>query len=228
MKKQKINVWIILKDGLILFAISTVLVLIANAGFNLLKDKGIKDDPLVTAIHQDKWDELKKHAESGKHALDILDGHKRTALMQAAYVNYRLPKRLKEADEKRAPMVALLLKHGSPIDAQDKHDWTALMWASWSGMPTVVEELLKANASFTPAGTQGYTALALAAMRGKDQIVQQLLENGADHSVTTKTGQTPLDLAQTEMAKYLSDSESDTEKKARFEKTITLLEEAAQ
>lgn len=224
MKKQKINVGVILKDGLILFAISTVLVVIANTGFDLLKDKGIKDDPLVTAIHQDKLEELKKYAESGKHALDILDGHKRTALMQASYGNYNLPKRLKEADEKRAKMVALLIEHGSAIDAQDKHDWTALMWASWSGMPTVVEELLAANASLTPAGKQGFTALSLAAMRGKDQVVKKLLEKGASRTAVTKAGKTPLDLAKAEMAKYSSNSESDQEKKARYEKTIVLLE----
>ena len=224
MKKPKINVKIILIDGLILFAISTVLVLIANAGFSLLKDSGIKDDPLVTAIHQGKLDELQKHAESGDHELDILDGHSRTALMQASFVNYNTPKSLKEADEKRAAMVALLLKHGAPIDAVDKDGWTALMWASWSGMPTVVEELLEANASVTPAGTQGYTAISLAAMRGKNQIVQQLLEKGADSSVTTKEGKTPLELAKIEMAKYASDSDSDLEKKGRYEKAILLLE----
>ncbi len=224
MKKQKINVGIILKDGLILFAISTVLVVVANAGFDLLKDKGVKDDPLVTAIHQDKLDELEKLAGSGKHALDVLDGQGRTALMQASYGNYNLPKRLKEADEKRAKMVALLIEHGAPIDAQDKHDWTALMWASWSGMPTVVEALLKADAALTPSGKQGFTALALASMRGKDQVVKQLLAKGADRTVVTQAGKTPLDLAQTEMAKYASDSESDQEKKARYEKTIALLE----
>ena len=224
MKKQKINVGIILKDGLILFAISTVLVLVANAGFDLLKDKGVKDDPLVTAIHQDKLDELEKLAGSGKHALDVLDGQGRTALMQASYGNYNLPKRLKEADEKRAAMVVVLLKHGAPIDDRDKHDWTALMWASWSGMPKVTEELLKANASLTPFGKQGFTALALASMRGKDQVVKQLLEKGADRAVVTKAGKTPLDLAKAEMAKYSSDSESDQEKKARYEKAIALLE----
>ena len=224
MKKQKINVWVILKDGLILFVISTVLVLIANFAFGLLKDKGVKDDPLVTAVHQDKIEELQKLVDSGKQDMDILDGHKRTALMQASYVNYSSPKKLEEADEKRAAMVALLLKHGSPVDAQDTHGWTALMWASWSGMPTVVEELLEVDASLTSSGKQGFTALALAAMRGKDQVVKQLLEKGADRSVTTKAGKTPLELAKAEMIKYASNSESDKEKKARYEKTINLLE----
>jgi len=226
MKKQKINVGIIVKDGLILFAISTALVIVANAGFDLLKGKGVKDDLLVTAIHQDKFDELKKLAESGDNELNILDGHKRTALMQACFVNYILPKRVKEADEKRAKMVAVLIENGSPVEARDEHGWTALMWASWSGMPTVVKELLDANASVNPAGVRGYTALALAAMRGKDQIVKQLLEKGADVSATTKDGKTPLELAKSQMAKYGSDSDSDHEKKARFEKTVLLLEAA--
>ena len=224
MKKQKINVWVILKDGLILFAISTVLVLIANFAFGLLKGKGVKDDPLVTAIHQDKIEELQKLVDSGDQDMQILDGHNRTALMQASYVNYRSPKKLEEADEKRAAMVALLLKHGAAVDAQDKHGWTAVMWASWSGMPTVVDKLLKADASLTPSGKKGFTALALAAMRGKNQVVKQLLAKGADRAVTTKAGKTPLELAKGEMIKYQSDSESDREKKARYEKTIDLLE----
>ena len=90
-------------------------------------------------------------------------------------------------------------------------------------MPAVVGELLKADASLTPSGTQGFTALSLAAMRGKDTVVSQLLENGADRSVTTKAGKTPLDLAKIEMAKYTSHSDSDQEKSARYKKTVALL-----
>ena len=93
MKKQKINVGVILKDGLILFAVSTVLVLIANFAFGLLKGKSVKDDPLVTAIHQDKIEELTRLIDSKDHKMDVLDGHQRTALMQASYVNYSSPKK---------------------------------------------------------------------------------------------------------------------------------------
>ena len=199
-------------------------VVIANAGFDLLKDKGIKDDPLVTATHQDKLDELKKHAESGKHALDVLDGHKRTALMQAAYVNYSLPKRLIEADEKRTAMVVVLLENGSPVEARDKHNWTALMWASWSGMPTVVEKLIAAKASISPVGKQGFSALALASMRANDVIVQQLLDAGADQSLVTQKGESALDLAKLHKSHYSDQNEDEVEKVARYQKIIDLLE----
>jgi len=224
MKKQKINVWIILKDGLILFGVSTVLVLIANFGFDLLKGKGVKDDPLVTAIHQDKIEELKRRIDSKKHAMDVLDGHQRTALMQASYINYIMPKKLEEADEKRVAMVVLLLENGAPVEAVDKHGWTALMWASWSGLPKVTEALLKANAALTPSEKQGFTALSLAAMRGKDKVVKLLLEKGVDRTVKNKEGKTALDLAKVNAAHYDSSSDSDQEKKARYVKTIALLE----
>lgn len=225
MKKQKINVGIILQDGLILFVVSTLLVVIANTGFDLLKDKGIKDDPLVTAIHQDKLDDLTKHAESGDHKLDLLDGHERTALMQASFVNYSLPQRLTEADEKRAAMVVVLLKNGAPVEALDKHKWTALMWASWSGMPTVVKELIKAEASVAAVGENGFTALTLAAMRGNFKIVEILLNEGADKSIVTKKGKSALDLAQLHMSHYSKKNDSEVNKVERYEKIIALLEQ---
>lgn len=224
MKKQKINIGIILQDGLILFVVSTVLVVVANAGFDLLKDKGVKDDPLVTAIHQDKLDDLQKRAESGEHKLNIVDGHNRTALMQAAYVNYGSPKRLIEADEKRAAMVAVLLENGAPLEAQDKHNWTALMWASWSGMPTVVETLIKAGASTSAVGKNGSTPLTLAAMRGNFEIVDMLLKNNSDKSAVTEKGKSALDLARLHMSHYSKENHNEVKKVERYEKIIALLE----
>ncbi len=213
------SVKVIIKDALILFAVSTAFVLATKYAFSFLKDKGVKDDPLVTAVLQEKPKELEKILEAGDKSTSLTDSQGRTALMRASFANYSSLEKTLEADEKRAPMVKTLISHGSPIDQQDKDGWTALMWASWSGMPTVVEELLKANASLTPSGEQGFTALTLAAMRGNSEVVKRLLDHGADTSVQTKAGQTALQLAQEHGAYYLNHPKKNKE----FERTILLL-----
>jgi len=221
MKKQKINVWVILKDAIILFVVSTVLVIIADKGFGMLKDKGVKDDPLVAAIHQNKFKELKKLLSSGENSVAVVDGHGRTALMQASFVNYSSAKLLKEADQRRSEMVAALLEHGAKVNEVDKDGWSALMWAAWSGQPKVVSELLEAGADVDLVGHNGFTALSLAAMRGKSEIVKQLLDHGADVTVKTKKGQTALDLVIQQKEKYMDE---DGERIERFTKTLKLLE----
>ncbi|NWK56211.1 ankyrin repeat domain-containing protein [Verrucomicrobiaceae bacterium N1E253] len=206
----------ILFDGFILFLASTIFVLIADYGFSFLKDKGVKDAPLVTAINQEKIEKLTSLAESGSLDINQLDSHKRTALMRAAYVNYDSLDRTAEADKKRAPMIPVLITNGAAIDQQDSHGWSALMWASWSGMPLVVEQLLEAKASHELVGLQGHTALTLAAMRGNAKVIEMLTQHGANTQVQTKSEQMAIDLATLGMKKY-------PDKEAGYKKIITLL-----
>ena len=215
--KKKGQIKVIIIDALILFSVSTCFVLMANWVFSGLKDKGVKDDPLVSVITQGKVEEFSSMVRSGDVDLTLVDGEGRTSLMRAAYVNFNELDRIQQLDPTRAAMVKVLLESGAPRDAQDKDGWTALMWGAWSGMPTVVDELLNRDADFKLSGDQGHRALTLAAMGGHTEIVQTLLDAGADPSVKTLTGLTALDLAQKGLAK-------DDDQKSHYEATIKLLE----
>ncbi|NWK55990.1 ankyrin repeat domain-containing protein [Verrucomicrobiaceae bacterium N1E253] len=206
----------IIIDGIILFAASTAFVLLADLIFSQLKDKEVKDNPLVTSINQGKLDELKKQIESKEYDLAQVDGIGRTSLIRAAYVNFNSLEKTKDTDKERAPMIPLLVSHGAPVDHVDEDDWSALMWASWSGLPLVTEALLKANADISLTGGQGNTALTLAASRGNDDVIELLLKAGADKSVENKSGKTALDLAEEGQAKGGN-------RQSRYLRTIELL-----
>ena len=193
---------IILLDGLILFAVSTVFVALADQAFSGLKGKIPKDDPVVTAIGKGELKNLETviaelESKSKLSVATQTDEHGRTSLMRAAYANLSDADQLKEADDKRAPMIATLLAHGAPINGQDEDGWTALMWAAWSGMPGVVNTLLEKDASAALADRQGNTALIIAAQRGHADIVKALLTKGASQAAKNKAGKTARDAAQT-------------------------------
>jgi len=199
----------ILLDALILFAVSTVFVAVADWAFSGLKGKIPKDDPVVTAIGQGELKGLEgvvaeleaDPATKAKVAIQT-DEHGRTSLMRAAYANLGDPEKLKEADGIRKPMIALLLAHGALLDGQDDDGWSALMWACWSGLPQVVEALLEHGASHTLADRQGNTALLIAARRGHAGIVQTLLAKGADRSHRNKAGQDALAAAELGLSEH--------------------------
>lgn len=145
-----------------------------------------------------------------------LDNVRSMCEKRTATVNKNATASIGEADGKRAPMIALLAGHGAQIDAQDHDGWTALMWASWSGLEKTADELLKLNASHSLADNQGYTALAIASMRGNVAIVRSLITKGVDKNVSTRTGKNALDLAKTGMNEYPA-------KKVDYQEIVTLL-----
>lgn len=193
----------IVLDALILVAVSTVFVAVADRAFSGLKGKIPKDDPVVTAIGQGELKGLEgviagleaDPATKAKVAIQT-DEHGRSSLMRAAYVNLGDPEKLKEADGVRKPMIALLLAHGAVLDGQDHDGWTALMWACWSGLPQVVDALLEQGANHAPEDRQENTALIIAASRGHADIVRALLAKGADPSRINKAGENALATAE--------------------------------
>jgi ankyrin repeat protein len=81
-----------------------------------------------------------------------------------------------------------LVKKGASIDAKDKDDWTALMWAAWGGYTQTCEFLLDHNASIDAKDYGGRTALMKAAFKGRTQTCALLLEKGADLNMKAEKG----------------------------------------
>jgi len=202
---------LILIDTLLLCLVSTVLAIAVNFAVAKLKGEVKKDDPIVTAIIQSNTKEVEKLVGQGADVTNETDELGRSALMRAAFANFSGPRGgtehepadiLSDIDGKRAGIVELLLTHGAAPDSRDNDGWTALMWASWSGLTQVVGKLLEGGASPQFADHQGNTALLIAAQRGNPAIVKALLAKGADAAVTNKAGNTALATAQTGLAQY--------------------------
>jgi len=207
MKKYRL----ILIDTLILCLVSTVLAIGVYTAVAMLKGKVKKDDPIVTAILQANAKEVEALVKQAGDVTNETDDLGRTALMRAAFANYSDTRSepsnearnlLSDTDDKRADIVALLLSHGAKPDSRDKDGWSALMWASWSGLNKVAAKLLDIGASHQFADKQGNTALIIAAQRGNAEIVKTLLAKGADKATTNKAGKSALDAATLGLAQY--------------------------
>jgi hypothetical protein len=199
----------ILLDALILFAVSTVFVVLADRLFSGLKGKIPKDDPVVTAIGQGDLKavgaviaKLEVDPATKAKATLQMDAEGRTSLMRAAYANLSEAKTLKELEEVRMPMITMLLDHGAPLNAQDHDGWTAVMWGAWSGMSEVTDGLIGHGANLSLTDKQGNTALIIAAGRGYSEVVKILLAKGADKDARNKVGETALAAAEKGMAEH--------------------------
>ena len=192
----------ILTDGVILFAISTGFVVVMDQGFSKLKGAVKQDDPIVTAIIQGDSKKLEELVKKGDGVTNETDELGRAALMRAAYANYANSKTIEETDAKRVAMVEQLVKQGAQLDTLDDDGWSALMWASWSGLAQVASKLLDLGASYQFADKQGNTALIIAAQRGNAGIVKVLLAKGADRAVANKAGKTAVDAAGSGLEQY--------------------------
>lgn len=206
----------IIFDGIILVIISTLFVIAADKAFSGLKGKTPKDDPLVTAILQEDLKQLESQLGDGSAPDAYIDEHGRSPLIRAAYVNLSDAEATAASDSKRAPMAALLISRGAAPDHRDKDGWSALMWASWSGLSKTAAVLIENKASVQTADKQGQTALTLAAARGRAEVVRLLLEHDADPAATAR-GQSALDLARIGLATHPA-------RKAAYEEILRLLD----
>jgi len=193
---------LILIDTLILCLVSSVLAFLVITAVAKLKGRVKKDDLVVTAIIQDNFKDLEELVKAGPGATNKTDEFGRSALMRAAYVNFANANAIAKTDDKRVVMVGLLVKQGARLDARDNDGWSALMWASWSGLNKVAFKLLELGASPRFADRQGNTALIIAAQRGNADIVKALLAKGADKATANKLGTTALDTAKTGITQY--------------------------
>ena len=123
------------------------------------------------------------------------DEHGRTPLMIASYVNFKDPQKREKADTYRAQVAQLLLTGfqkpafkddkallgklsvslpKSDVNAKDKDGWSALMWASWSGLPQTAQKLLQAGANKEIKDSKGNSALSIAQKLGHTELISLL------------------------------------------------------
>ncbi|MBF0316131.1 MAG: ankyrin repeat domain-containing protein [Oligoflexia bacterium] len=191
--------WPIIKDAIILLVISTAFVTLCNGIFRGLK-KTTESDLLVTAINQENAKgvqeifaeaALNKEFKSNNRSTTTLsefkkiranriDDNGRTPIMWLAYVNLDDKKKITDADSKRVPLLETILASSTPdINARDHDGWSALMWASWSGLTSLSGKLIEKGADVKLSDRKGNTALSIAAKRGNTEIVNLLRSQGA-------------------------------------------------
>ncbi len=76
--------------------------------------------------------------------------------------------------------VKTLLEKGAAVDARDKYEYTALIWAGGESNLAVVQLLIENDADVNARSKSGYTPLIWAALRGRTEVAAFLLRHGAD------------------------------------------------
>jgi len=95
----------------------------------------------------------------------------------------------------RKEAVAVLLRHGSDVNAVEGHNGTTMHWAAHSDDAEVIQWLLDNGANIDHANQMGRTPLHVAARRGCQNVVKTLIERGANIHATIKNGGTALHVA---------------------------------
>ena len=209
---QQKTEWLpIIKDMCILVCIMGALGYACNLAMKPFESVQVTDS-LVSLIRkggvQDGKDDifLKEFADGTKAHADFVntpDSTGRTPLMWAVYTNFNNPQLSLAKDADRTYYVQELLNApGVNIHAKDQDGFTALHWASWSGMPHSVALLVKAGLDINEKESNGYTPLMLATMRGNDAVVKVLLQLGADTAAVNTDGKTATQLAEEKGAAY--------------------------
>ncbi len=202
---NKVNWKAIITDMVIIVAIMAVLAY----GCNLLMkpfESVSPTDSLVSLIRKGDNNggtkdtaflkELEEGMKLNAEFVNTQDNTGRTPLMWAAYANFNSPIPALKKDLERLYYVrTLLATPGIKADLADKDGFTALHWASWSGMPLCTLLLADAGLDINHQDANGYTPLMLAAMRGNDEVASILLALGAKTELTNVKGETAAQLA---------------------------------
>lgn len=156
-------------------------------------------------FNQTLEDGEKLAAAEGKTFVNMTDPHGRTPVMWVCYANYNNIETTLKLETRRAPYLERLLENPHlNIDQKDKDGWTALHWASWSGLDRLSDMLIEKRADINDREGNGFTPLMLAAMRGNFQVAALLLEKGADMDAVNKFGKNALQLAEEGALAYQS------------------------
>ncbi len=210
--QNKVNWKAIITDMLIIVAAMAVLAY----GCNLLMkpfESVSPTDSLVSLIRKGdnkggtKDEAFLKELEAGVKAnadfVNTQDNTGRTPLMWAVYANFNDPLPAAEKDLERLYYVrTLLATSGIKPGMTDKDGFTALHWASWSGMPLCTLLLADAGLDINQQDANGYTPLMLAAMRGNAEVASILMALGADTKLTNAKGVTAAQLVRESEGAY--------------------------
>ena len=175
----------IIKDAVILFAFSTIFVVVCNYAFGLLKKGG--SDPFLAAIIQTNVDGVNEQLKNNPN-LEQADENGRTPLMWVGYMNLRSVEDTLKVEPKRVDIAKALIAKGAQVNSRDTDGWTPLMWAAWSGFAQVATVLLDSGADINAVDKEGQTALMIASLRRCDNVVAVLKSRGADQSLVSKSG----------------------------------------
>jgi ankyrin repeat protein len=137
--------------------------------------------PLFTATKRNFFDKVVSLVSNGAN-LNIVNHHRRTALVWPAYSGY-------------VKTVDYLLKNGADPNIADIENKTPLYLAACNGHIDVVSLLLTHGADPDIASTQMETPLSCASKNGHTEIVKLLLEHDADPDIPNLRKETPLLLA---------------------------------
>lgn len=80
------------------------------------------------------------------------------------------------------------LARGADINAVDKHEWTAVMWAAYDGRHDCLTALIAAGADVNRTDNCGRTAVMLAKHDVKQDCLTALIAAGANIDTTDKYG----------------------------------------
>ena len=157
----------------------------ANVVVELIRagaDVNGKDDYKQTALHKASWSGhssvVKTLAEAGAN-LNVQDEWGMTPLMRTAYWGY-------------ANVVVELIRAGADVSVVSIREWlsvaagsTALHFAAYQGLSSVVKTLAEAVANLNVQDVYGMTPLMEAADNGNANVVVELIRAGADVSVVS-------------------------------------------
>jgi len=143
-----------------------VVKLLLRRGANVkLKDEG-GHDALSWACAEGRPEAVELLVDGGADIESLDKEYQRTPLMIAA-----------EHGNVRA--VEILIRRGAKINARDRNDATALIYASFAGRHAVVKLLLEKGADVNAANFRGVTALQFAKKRGHKEVTDLLMKHGA-------------------------------------------------